>query len=243
MHEDYSVEPFATGLAGIVDIRVGPDGAVYYMSHTLSGDPSLGDGAIFRIDYQDSGPGGAISDNFSVDSASDYTFDYLGGVPNPGFSASGGALEFSRQDGAGSTRGIALHSTPVAVDVTVEMVIVSSDGGHSSTGPLARASDVENWYGIQAKVSKDTVQIMKTVSGVMTGVGAEFAVPVSPGDKIGLQVLGSGPVTLEVFLNDVSLGARTDSADPIVSGSFAGIWSNTQGNGTNRIDDFAAAGN
>lgn len=53
LHPDLTVDPFATGVGMIVDLREAPDGSLYYLSHSVGGNPSADDGAVLRIGYED----------------------------------------------------------------------------------------------------------------------------------------------------------------------------------------------
>jgi len=104
---------------------------------------------------------------------------------------------------------------------------IVSLGTLNTVGPLVRVSpSAETFY--RVVTSTTTITISKCIVGSFTNIGTTISYTFATGDTLKLAVVGT---TLEVFVNDVSVGTRTDS--DIASGS-AGIYS--RGDGV--VDDW-----
>ena len=101
-------------------------------------------------------------------------------------------------------------------------VKIVSLGTLNTVGPLVRVSpSAETFY--RVVTSTTTITVSKCIVGSFTNIGATISYTFATGDTLKLAVAGT---TLEVFVNYVSVGTRTDS--DIASGS-AGIYSRGDG--------------
>ena len=88
-------------------------------------------------------------------------------------------------------------------------------------GPCARCGDggggTNNGYNIYTRAGE--VNFYKWVAGSRTTLSGTWTNSLAGGEDVKLAATGTSPVTLEVFVNGVSVGSTTDGSSPITTGN------------------------